>query len=91
VEPEQTSIAKQWLGKHIPAGTNTHATIEEPNSKQRIGKHTKGVLLEAVFSVRSVKGGWEELVEFQSSRWADSWELMEAPEMAVEDGREEKT
>jgi hypothetical protein len=29
VGPEQTSIARQRLGKHIPAATNTQATIEE--------------------------------------------------------------
>jgi hypothetical protein len=28
-EPEETAVAKQWLGKHVPAATNTHATIEE--------------------------------------------------------------
>jgi hypothetical protein len=31
----------------------TRATIEEPVSKQRIGKHTIGVLLKTVFSVRT--------------------------------------
>jgi hypothetical protein len=51
VEPKQISIARKGLGKHIPAATNTHATIEEPVSKQRIGKHIIiGVLLETVFS-----------------------------------------
>jgi hypothetical protein len=29
VEPEQTSITTQRLVKHIPAATNTQATIEE--------------------------------------------------------------
>jgi hypothetical protein len=29
VESEQTSIATQQLGKHIPAATITQATIEE--------------------------------------------------------------
>jgi hypothetical protein len=43
VEPEQTSIARQPLDKHIPAATNTHATIEEPVSKQRIGKSNRGI------------------------------------------------
>jgi hypothetical protein len=28
VEPEETSIARQLLGKHIPAATNLQATIE---------------------------------------------------------------
>jgi hypothetical protein len=39
VEPEQTSIARQQLDKNIPAAMNMHAAIEEPVSKQRIGKH----------------------------------------------------
>jgi hypothetical protein len=40
---------------------NTHVTIEEPVSKQRNGKHTTiGVLLEMVFSVRSVQSGYKE-------------------------------
>jgi hypothetical protein len=30
MEPEQTSIARQGFGKHIPAATNILATIEEP-------------------------------------------------------------
>jgi hypothetical protein len=29
MEPEQTTIVRQQLGKHIPAATNTQATIEE--------------------------------------------------------------
>jgi hypothetical protein len=59
VEPEGTYIARQGLGKHTPTETNTQATIEEPVSKQRI-------LLETVFSVRSVQSGYEEeLVEFR--------------------------
>jgi hypothetical protein len=32
-------ICKEWIGKHIPAATNMHATIEKPVSKQRIGKY----------------------------------------------------
>jgi hypothetical protein len=57
-QSEETSIARQWLGKHIPTATNTHATTEEPVSKQRIGKHTTiGVFLETVFSVRFVQSG----------------------------------
>jgi hypothetical protein len=54
-------VAKQLLGKHIPAATNKQATIEAPIPKQRIGKHTSiGVLLEMVFSVRSVQSGYNE-------------------------------
>jgi hypothetical protein len=40
VETEETSIARQRLGKHFPAATNTQATIE--------------VMLETMFSIRSV-------------------------------------
>jgi hypothetical protein len=39
VESEETSIARQRLGKYVPVATNTQATIEE--------------LLEMVFSVAS--------------------------------------
>jgi hypothetical protein len=59
--------ARQRLGKQVPAEMNMHATIEEPISKQPIGKHTTiGVLLETVFSIRSVQRGFTERV---------SWEL----------------
>jgi hypothetical protein len=58
---EETSIARQRLGKHISAVTNTDATIEEHVSKQRISKHTAiGVLLERVFSIRSLQSGYKE-------------------------------
>jgi hypothetical protein len=40
VESEETAVTRQRLGKHIPAATNTHATMEE--------------LLDMVFSVQSV-------------------------------------
>jgi hypothetical protein len=37
-------VSKERIGKHIPAATNTHTTIEEYISKQPIGNHTtKGV------------------------------------------------
>jgi hypothetical protein len=39
VEPEESAVARQRLGKHVPAAKNTYATIEE--------------LLDAVFSVVS--------------------------------------
>jgi hypothetical protein len=39
VEPEDTAVARQRLGKHVPATTNTHETDE---------------LLDAVFSMRFV-------------------------------------
>jgi hypothetical protein len=40
LEPEETAVAVQQLGKHVPMVTNTHATIEG--------------LLDAVFSMLSV-------------------------------------
>jgi hypothetical protein len=40
---EITFVSRQRLGKHVPATTDTHATIE--------------VFLEAVFSTRSVQMG----------------------------------
>jgi hypothetical protein len=61
VEPNETHIARQRLGKHILATTDKHATMEEPVSKQRIGKHTTiGVLLDTVFSIRSLQSGYKE-------------------------------
>jgi stage III sporulation protein SpoIIIAA len=43
---ETTFVSKQRLGKHVPAATDTHATIEE--------------LLETVFYTRSVQRGYKE-------------------------------
>jgi hypothetical protein len=61
VEPQQTSVARQQLGKHIPVAMNTHATIDEPVSKRQIGKHTTiGLLFETVVSVRSVQSGYKQ-------------------------------
>jgi hypothetical protein len=40
------SIFKQWIGKRVPAATNTHARIE--------------LLLETVFSARSVQSDYKE-------------------------------
>jgi hypothetical protein len=40
LKPEEAIVAKQLLGKQLPAAKNTHATIEE--------------LLDAVFSIVSV-------------------------------------
>jgi hypothetical protein len=45
VDPEKTSIARQWLGKHIPAATNMHTTEE---------------LLEALFSMLSMSRLYNE-------------------------------
>jgi hypothetical protein len=53
-------VSREGIRKHIPAATNTHATIEHV-SKQRSGKHTtKGVLMETVFSVRFVQSVYKE-------------------------------
>jgi hypothetical protein len=43
---ETTFVSKQLLGKHIPAATNMYVTIY--------------VLLETVFSTRSVQRGYKE-------------------------------
>jgi hypothetical protein len=32
-------VFRERMRKHITMATNTHVTIEEPVSKQRIGKH----------------------------------------------------
>jgi hypothetical protein len=47
-ELEETAVARERLGKHVPAATNTDATIEE--------------LLEAVFYVGSVPGLYKKAV-----------------------------
>jgi hypothetical protein len=44
--PETTFVSRQRLGNYIPAATDTNATIE--------------VLLETVFSTRSVERGYKE-------------------------------
>jgi hypothetical protein len=59
VEPEKqpllangsgtTFVSRQRLGKHVPAATDTHATIE--------------VLLSMVFSTRSVQRGYRRTIE----------------------------
>jgi hypothetical protein len=40
VEPEETSVVRQRLSKHVPTAINTHATTEE--------------LFDMLFSIRSV-------------------------------------
>jgi hypothetical protein len=45
VEPEETFIARQRLGKHVPVVTNKQTTID--------------VLLETMFSIRSVQRGYK--------------------------------
>jgi hypothetical protein len=44
VEGQKTSTIRQWLGKHVPAATNTQATIK---------------VLEMMFSIRSVQSGYK--------------------------------
>jgi hypothetical protein len=63
---ETTFVARQWLCKHIPAATDMHATIE--------------VLLETVFSTRSLHRGYKEdnwgnqvSSVWESVRKRDSW------------------
>jgi hypothetical protein len=46
VEAEETSVARQRLGKQVLAATDTQATIEE--------------LLKKMFYIRSVKTGYKE-------------------------------
>jgi hypothetical protein len=45
VEPDETFIARQWLGKHVSATTIAQATME--------------VLLGAMFSIRSVQNDYK--------------------------------
>jgi hypothetical protein len=46
VEPEETSVARQRLGKQVSAATDKQATLEE--------------LLGMMFSIWSVQNGYEE-------------------------------
>jgi hypothetical protein len=46
VEPEETSIARQRLGKEVSATTDTQAKIEE--------------LLRTMFSIHFMKSGYKE-------------------------------
>jgi hypothetical protein len=46
MEPEETSVARQRLGKQVYAAKNTQATIEE--------------LLGMMFSLRSVQSSYKE-------------------------------
>jgi hypothetical protein len=46
-------------GKHILAETNAQAAVEEPVYRQRIGT-TVRVLLETMFSLRSVQSGYKK-------------------------------
>jgi uncharacterized protein involved in response to NO len=53
-------IATQLLGKQVPAEINAHAIIQEPVSKQRIGKHKTIRVFEKVFSIWSVISGFKK-------------------------------
>jgi hypothetical protein len=46
VDPEETSIARQMLGKYVSAATDAHAAIEE--------------LLGKMFTIRSVQSGYKK-------------------------------
>jgi hypothetical protein len=63
-EPEKTSVASQYHGKHVSVATNTHATIEEPQ--------------EAVFYTHSVlrlynQDKWDKLVSCESAVIVGGW------------------
>jgi hypothetical protein len=45
MESQKTSVARQRLGKHVPAATNREAAI--------------GILLDTMFSIRSVQIGYK--------------------------------
>jgi hypothetical protein len=49
MEPEGMAVARQWLGKHVPAARNTHSTIDE--------------LLDAVFPMQSVISSTQHVVK----------------------------
>jgi hypothetical protein len=54
-------VFRQQMSKHVLTPINTHATVEEPVSKQRIVEHTTiGVLLEVIISVWSMQSGYKE-------------------------------
>jgi hypothetical protein len=46
-DSERTFVSRQRLGKRVPSAENTHATID--------------VLLETVFSTRTVQTGYKEI------------------------------
>jgi hypothetical protein len=63
VEPEESNIARQRLGKQVSEATDTQATI-----------HT---LLETMFSIRSVQNGYSLVENRQSSSGVPSEQLVE--------------
>jgi hypothetical protein len=60
-------IARQRLGKHIPAGSNG-PNIRTSIVRQRISKHTS-LTIEAVFSAWSVQNGYKEV--FSGIKWSE--------------------
>jgi hypothetical protein len=77
-EPEPTLIARQRLGKHIPAAMKTHTTIEESVSNQRIGKHNNsGMVGKCVFC--SVHAKWLlRRVQLRKVSWVPGEQLVES-------------
>jgi hypothetical protein len=81
----------QQLGKHIPAATNTHATIEETVYNQRIGTHNnKSIAGNGVFhSFRAKVIIKKNLMEFRDASLpgyglgSGGIELREPPDVAV--------
>jgi hypothetical protein len=62
------STDRHRLAKHIPIATNMHAIIEEPVSKQRIGKHNNmGIVGNGVFSLCKVVTKKSSVENSQSS------------------------
>jgi hypothetical protein len=58
------SIARQRLGKHIPAEANAHNRTSI--TRQRINKHTS-LTIEEVFSAWSVQNGYKEVFRIDGS------------------------
>jgi hypothetical protein len=71
-------IARQRLGKHIPARANGRKN-RTSIARQGIIEHAS-ITIEAVFSVRSVQSGYKELsVNIESSRVGSEESSFETP------------
>jgi hypothetical protein len=44
VGPNDMTVARKRLGKHIPVATNTHATLEEPLDAVHVTRNTQYLL-----------------------------------------------
>jgi hypothetical protein len=66
------AIARQQLGKHIPAEANS-LNSRTSIARQRISKHTS-LTIEAVFSAWSVQNGYKEGFSWEESVSVRSWE-----------------